>query len=202
MAKEDKHQVRNGIIIGVVTGLILLALGNFIFPFLGKLLWWSISLIGKTWTFLIGPCTIPTGVFILLVILSCLFLFRFCRAIRARLFPSDSPYSLYTEDEFHGVLWRWDYASDDSIAGLACYCTVCESALTYSENTSDILDVVDRVRPNTSFYCPHCGVTKLILGGRKRDVLTLIRLEIDRRIRTGEWKQSSEDASNKQPQAE
>ena len=87
-------------------------------------------------------------------------------------------------DRMYGAVWRWRWVGN-SISNLWCYCPNCDATLVYVNQS--ILDY--RVDPKTDFVCENCNtIIATIKGGNKEYALGAIEREIDRRVRTGEYK--------------
>ena len=95
--------------------------------------------------------------------------------------PVEKPdYVLYVEDDIRGAKWRWGWIGN-RLSNLWCYCPDCEAVLVYR---------YDLIFEETHFLCENCrhSVVATIKGGDKDYALRAVEREIDRRIRTGEYK--------------
>ena len=105
---EDKHPIRNGIIVGTV--LLVIAA---VVELLGKGVSWIAA---RSWEGLTGELEIPGWLFATLmflpVIIAILVLkFRRCQKQPSEPEASQQPeWHEYTEDEFEGVVYSWDYS--------------------------------------------------------------------------------------------
>ena len=79
----------------------------------------------------------------------------------------------YVEDEFFGVIWRWNSS------GTVAYCPNCQTRLVYNLSYD---------RSNTSLYCETCAKTITTLDGERADVLGKVARQIERKINTEAWK--------------
>lgn len=118
---DDKHTIRNGIIIGVAVTLI----ASFLFWLIGyvPLFWgWTKCSISSFWGWLVstpeisvwlllllGVATIPTVVLVIQGLLK----------LRA---PSGPAWRDYTEDTFDNMIWCWDYNIKNRICHLLPRC--------------------------------------------------------------------------------
>ena len=110
----ERHSIRNGIIYSVVSGLILAVIFS---PTLRQ--WISLfititwNLVTGTWHYLLASVAVPRCLLGLLILLS---LVALARAIRP-LFKSqgviEPTWESYTQDEFFGMVWRWDFSTSD-----------------------------------------------------------------------------------------
>ncbi|MDD3324626.1 MAG: hypothetical protein PHN38_05860 [Sulfurospirillaceae bacterium] len=102
-------------------------------------------------------------------------------------------YKKYKQDEFHNVIWKWQYRGDN-ITLLWCYCPVCSSALMCDdENCKATSNLHEKT---TFFVCNECGGCEKarVQGGDRRYVLSGVKREIMRKIRN-----STFQIANKQP---
>lgn len=89
----------------------------------------------------------------------------------------------YVEDNFHGVRWRWRYSSATSPDPWA-YCPTCDTMLVYTQQGN-------RFSPEptiVTLFCERCDVKHLEHEGDKNYLVAAIRRQIDRNIRTGDWR--------------
>lgn len=98
----------------------------------------------------------------------------------------EQEFKSYTEDFIHGAKWRWVWVGNQ-ISNIWCFCPRCDATLVYDDSSCQSLysDV-----NKTNFICENCGrsVVASITGGNKDYATGAIRREIDRRVRTGEYK--------------
>jgi len=97
-------------------------------------------------------------------------------------------FKAYKEDFLFGAKWRWDWARNN-IINLWCYCPSCDAILVYDDNScrSRYANV-----KKTDFICENCNseVVSSVIGGNKSYAIGAAEREIDRRIRTGEYKKA------------
>lgn len=86
----------------------------------------------------------------------------------------------YTEDRFFGVVWRWRYAQGGP-SGAWAFCPKCDTILVYSYR-HDYGDF------KTTLHCETCEVDLATESGNKDDLVGKVHRQIDRKLRTGEWK--------------
>ena len=107
-------------------------------------------------------------------------------------FPNNSKpeYITYIEDFIYGTKWRWKWIKDE-ISDIQCYCPKCDAVLLYDDRSSHTkyTDV-----SKTDFICQNCDskIVTTIHGGNKNYALGAVKREIQRRIRTNEYKNISE----------
>jgi hypothetical protein len=89
----------------------------------------------------------------------------------------------YTQDNFKGLKWKW-YWDDDGIHNLWCFCPQCDYELSCFEEK--LYDNRYFATPQVVLTCEHCQKSYPIVGYNKNYLLSVIRREIYRKIRTGE----------------
>jgi len=183
MTKKESHPIRSGIFVTVIGGIILSLILSPTFQALVlnwiSNLWDSIIWV---WLAVFSNYAIPGWLILIVGVLS---LPTLARIFRSTFRQQKSPHQTYVSDYLHGVKWRWEWFGDH-VSNLWCYCPTCDAQLVYEDLTqARILDQQNK----TNFICEHCGhkvVTSL--PGDKEYSIALIEREIDRKIRTGEYK--------------
>lgn len=95
-------------------------------------------------------------------------------------------YRKFKQMSMYNVLWRWKYKKDE-IVGLWCYCPKCLSMLSCDdENCRATEDLQEKI---TFFVCHECGGHEQgrVVGGDRRYAISLVKREVLREIRTGEY---------------
>lgn len=95
-------------------------------------------------------------------------------------------YRKFRQMSMYNVLWRWKYKKDE-IVGLWCYCPKCLSMLSCDdENCRATEELQDKI---TFFVCHECGGHEQgrVVGGDRRYAISLVKREVLREIRTGEY---------------
>lgn len=95
-------------------------------------------------------------------------------------------YRKFRQMSMYNVLWRWKYKKDE-IVGLWCYCPKCLSMLSCDdENCRATEELQDKI---TFFVCNECGGNEQgrVVGGDRRYAVSLVKREVLREIRTGEY---------------
>ncbi|HYW04184.1 MAG TPA: hypothetical protein VFA86_09600 [Gammaproteobacteria bacterium] len=87
----------------------------------------------------------------------------------------------YRQDHFLGLRWRWRYRHG-APTGIWCYCPGDDTQLIYNYSQVD---------NEVTFHCETCGKRYGSFAGDYSYVRGLIRRQIDRKLRTGEWRQES-----------
>lgn len=95
-------------------------------------------------------------------------------------FNQKEDYTLYTEDRIYNVPWRWSWKKEE-IINLKCFCPECDEVLVY-EN--------DYALHKTYLICPSCENQKSVIGGGdNKYAFGIVKREINRKIRTKEYKE-------------
>jgi len=92
----------------------------------------------------------------------------------------------YTGDMFEGMKWRWQFALDGQIHGLKPYCPKDDTRVISCGQPHNYIVVGSRGL-NTFYRCETCSNT-WCLSGAESEVLQRVERKIDRKIRTGEWR--------------
>lgn len=87
-----------------------------------------------------------------------------------------------------GVVWRWSGVMMVS-HGLKSFCPACDNGLVYEERGVGYLGE-RRVR----LFCDRCNVSRTDQPGGFADLQNRVDREIDRLIRTGQWRRHVDDA--------
>lgn len=95
-------------------------------------------------------------------------------------FMAKEDFYKYTQDDLYNVPWRWEWKKKD-IINLKCHCPQCDEVLVY-EN--------DYLLHKTYFLCPSCDSQKAVIGGGdSKYAFGIVKREINRKIRTKEYKE-------------
>lgn len=188
MSENSVKSVRNSVIATVVSTAII-SLFLFFFPdirgLVGQFVLWVWS--GGVWLWgalnasysMSGWAWLVIGTFGLIGILNIYY------GLRG---DSEEPeWKTYIEDRMYGAIWRWCWAGN-SIQNLWCFCPGCDATLVYDDSSCRFGGLTE---PKTDFICENCrGGTKVssIKGGSRYYAVGAIEREIQRRIRTGEYK--------------
>lgn len=182
MSEHSVKSIRNGAIASVIAGIILLAvpaLRDFVVSFLS----WLWSVINWCWEALVALYSLPGWVCLLAFVLALIGLINIFLVINGK---SEEPeFKTYIQDFFHGAKWRWSWIGFQ-ISDVWCFCPRCDATLVYDDSSCRSFSNVKK----TDFVCENCGhsVVASITGGNIDYAVGAIRREIDRRIRTGEYK--------------
>ena len=122
----------------------------------------------------------------LLLIISVLALVSIINFLLLLTSSKKAEYTKYLEDFIYDANWRWKWEKDE-IIDIQCYCPKCDSILVYDESSchTRYTEVV-----KTDFICEKCDsqIVTSIPGGNKKYAINAVKREIQRRIRTQEYK--------------
>ncbi len=191
MAKEG-NSLFNGIIIALVTVLF-----SALVPAVRD---WAVtvfaavwSALSQGWTLIVNSYPVPGWLILVALLLACRAAYGLYKRAQR---PSPITWqNSYIEDRMHSVVWRWRYVGG-SIDDLLAFCPQCDAQLVYEERGPDIRRRLWDDRPNTTIlHCETCSVPRATLEGDHRYAWARVEREIQRRIRTGDWRQQlkSED---------
>lgn len=140
---------------------------------------------GIIWTYeaLLTSYTVPLWVLIIISVLALTTIIRFLINLQG----SSKPEHLsYKEDFIYGANWRWKWTKNE-VSNIQCYCPKCDSLLVYDDSSchTRYTDVT-----KTDFICQNCEsqLVTSIHGGNKNYAINAVKREIERRIRTNEYK--------------
>ena len=183
MSEDSFKSIRNGVIASVIAGIVLLVvpvLRNYVISFFS----WMWSIVVWCGDALISSYALPGLAWLPILIFATIGLVNIYSAIKGE--AEEPDYQSYVEDFIYGVMWRWDWPGNH-ISNLWCYCTSCDATLIYDDSTCRNLYSNEK---KTDFICENCGhtVVATISGGNKSYAISAVEREIDRRVRTGEYK--------------
>jgi hypothetical protein len=175
-SKESKSsKIAVGVIVSVLSVGVLWLLSRIpgLFHWLGNI---GVAL----WTHLKGTSGLPNWGLYLLVLAAIHTAINLIRRLRK---PKGPNVTAYTQDTFLGLIWRWSYISNHPHNPWA-FCPYCDTMLIYSEQR----DFYSRNVEHTMLTCETCNREMLTHEGDKDYLVNKILRQIDRIIRTGEWK--------------
>lgn len=140
---------------------------------------------GTIWIYdiLLTSYTLPVWLLLIISILALVSIINFLL-----LFTNNkkAEYTKYVKDSIYDATWRWKWKKDD-IVDIQCYCPKCDSILVYDESSchTKYTEVT-----KTDFICEKCNsqIVTSIHGGNKKYAINAVKREIQRRIRTQEYK--------------
>lgn len=179
MPNNESHAIRNGIIATVVGGIILSLIPS-IREFAIKTIHWLWSILKWVLNATFDTYTIQGWLLALISFFALIGLGLLLKSI-----PRKKPeYYGYIEDVIYNTKWRWKWANNQ-ISSLWCYCPHCEATLVYDD--SSCRNYLNDNR--TNFICERCNdIVTSISGGNLQYATSAVEREIDRRIRTEEYK--------------
>ncbi|WP_298729251.1 hypothetical protein [uncultured Pseudomonas sp.] len=183
MSESSFTSIRNATIASVIAGIVMLAIPD-ARAYLVKFLSWVWSGLTWCWTSLMTSYALPGWTWIIL------FVFALIGAasvfFRLKGETAKPEHHSYIEDNMYGAKWRWQWVSN-RVFNAWCYCPRCEATLVYDDSSCHRFSYEEK---KTNFICENCGhsVVASIPGGNKAYALGAVEREIDRRIRTGEYK--------------
>lgn len=183
MSEDSFKSIRNGAIASVIAGVVLLAipvLREYVFNFFA---WIWVGIVW-CWDAFFVSYALPGWVWLVVIVLAIIGLVNIYLAIRGE--SKQPEFKSYVEDYIQGAKWRWDWVGNQ-ISNVWCFCPRCDATLVYDDSSRR--NYLSDVR-KTDFICENCGHTVVtsIAGGDKDYAISAIRREIDRRIRTNEYK--------------
>jgi hypothetical protein len=177
---SEKHPIRNGIIISVSSGIILVFLLwlwgvlSSVFVWIWSGILWLLAIFNKrieapVWSFVVIAVFIPI-------------VFRIIRFFKREDTAED-----YTQDNIYGAVWRWKIASG-IIYDLRAFCPHCDMEMVYDEQEGDNFVLGRRYRPPqfTQLVCDNCNTRSERLDGNASDARDRVEREIHRRLRRRE----------------
>lgn len=182
MSENSFKSIRNGTIASVIAGGVLLVipvLRGYVVSFLS----WLWSGVLWCWSALVASYSLPGWVWIFIFTLAFVGGVNIYLALKGK---SEEPeFKSYTEDSIYSAKWRWNWVGKQ-ISDVWCFCPRCDATLVYDDSSCRYISEISK----TDFICENCGhhVVASIPGGDKDYAISAIRREIDRRVRTSEYK--------------
>jgi ribosomal protein S27E len=179
MADNSPDSIKNSVIGGVLTAAVL-GIGGAIWAFVPDAWKWFTDLLGSAWEHLTSPATVPTWSLYVLYTVGAAALLVVALIVRESFKKTGPSFTDYEEDRFFGVVWRWGYAHGRP-TGTWAFCPSCDTVLVYSYR-------YDYGHQKTTLHCETCNHDLATESGDKDDIVAKVHRQIDRKIRTGEWK--------------
>lgn len=182
MNENSFVSIRNATIASVVAGLILVGV-PLLRGYVVNIFQWVWSGILWCWEILVDSYSLPGWGWLLVSIFALIGLVNIYFSIRGE--AEEPEFKSYVKDIMYGVEWRWNWV-ESKIFNLWCYCPSCDATLVYDDTSC--FDFYTDIR-KTDFICENCNhsVVSSINGGGKDYAIDVIKREISRRIRTGEY---------------
>ena len=132
---------------------------------------------------LLTTYTLPLWLILIISIFASVYIAKLLLSIK---FKSKPEYTAYTQDFIYGTNWKWKWEKEE-ISDIQCYCPKCDAILIYDDTLSNIKHTE---LSKTDFICENCNsnIVTTIHGGNKNYAINAVKREIERRIRTDEYK--------------
>lgn len=173
----DKHPYRTGIITSIIATII-----------------WSVFP-GWSWTFsALGSVLIwriPVWLILLLGVIVLGFIIRKNRKPVLEVDTTPEFYA-YNQDEFFNAVWRWSYSGSGLPEDAASFCPNCDMQLVYHEDHGGYRAAG---LTNTILFCERCNERITDLEGDYDHLESRVLREIERKVRTNEYKQNLQPSS-------
>jgi hypothetical protein len=161
----------------VIAGAILAALGLFLSIWLD---WWPAII-----RFARGSTTLPNWLLTVLV-LAAFGMLGVAGLILwvSRVAPAGPRWRGFTEDVVMGLRWRWRYSADADAEmwDLHAFCPTCDFQL-FPKDVGPY-----RYPPVVMYPCENCGFQSQLFDLPSGELESLVRRQVQRKIRSGEWK--------------
>lgn len=173
---SERHPIRTGIFVSVGSGLILAGV-IWLTGFLPLL--WGVVKATTLWVvaLLLFKIPIPVWLFIPLMVATVPTVVLVASRFRK---PRGPIYLDYKEDEFSSVIWRWSYMSNGKIDHVWCFCP--------ADDTMLVFKLPRYVNTAPTIECETCGTVYIRYDGSQENLISAIKRQIDRKIRSGEWR--------------
>ena len=171
MAAQE-HPIRNGVLITLVSAALL-----YLATLIPGLAAWVGNAIVNSVKYMQAEVSLPRWLVLSLILATLPFWNWLLRKTRSRRGPNPAD---YREDHFHGVVWRWSYGLDNTPINPWCFCPRDDTVLVWNYSP---------YRTGIDIRCETCAQTYGQFDGDMDYVQEMIVRQIDRRIRSGEWKQ-------------
>lgn len=123
----------------------------------------------------------PVWLFVALALATALLiLLGVVRLVRASS-PQEPTWHDYTSDRFFGMVWRWSFSSSGHVGEPWCFCPLDDTVL---------VGVLDHYPDRVRFRCDTCRGEFGPVDGDRDEAIRKVMRQIDRKLRTGEWKQA------------
>ena len=136
------------------------------------------------------PVAVPRWLLVVLITMSVVAAVRIWVSLLSRWQGRGVPSHLdgYRTDLVYGVRWRWSYLQEEIHgASLSAHCVECDMELDSRPAAGHL-----RLRCDNDA----CGQTHKVLHGEPRETINKVMRHIERRIRTGEWREGDAPPSH------
>jgi hypothetical protein len=175
---ESKESTLSKIAIRVISGVLVVGV-LWALSCIPGLLHWLGNIGVAFWSHLKSTSGLPNWGLYLLVLMAIQTVINLIKHLRK---PKGPNVTAYKQDTFLDLTWRWSYIGNHPHQPWA-FCPRCDTILVYSEHSGSY-----RTREETILTCETCNREMLRHEGDKDYLVNKILRQIDRIIRTGEWK--------------
>jgi hypothetical protein len=165
----------------ILSGIAVLVIGGVILANIGAIWRTVVDSLKAVWGFLGSSLTLPMWL-VILVGLVALLAIGFCVLVVWTAKTNQPSHLNYQQDEFFDVTWRWAYYSDGTVNedALWCFCPKCETMIVYE---------IDNYNGIIKLSCETCQQEVGTYSGSRSHLRGRIARQIDRKIRTREWRE-------------
>ena len=192
MGESAKSQISEKVMVGVISTIILAVLAylgrSFLLPFLATTLFSVWSEVKKTSAWILGGTVeSPVWLFYLLCGASVILLIVAAKKICRKVKINEPSWRDYTEDNFFGIKWRWQYTSTGQLNDPCAYCPTDETILVYRREFDRGGMFIGSSHAIT-LHCDTCGRQFGPFDGNDTHLCEKVMRQIDRKVRNNEWK--------------
>lgn len=183
MVETEKASRR--IAIAVVGGLIVAAFIYIARHWLPPIVGWAINTLTKAWVWMISSHAVLGWVLLGLCTLALPSIIRIIRSAFRTRRPTEAHGRDFTELEYDGVLWRWQYSHGGDIHSLVSFCARpgCDMQI-----FAGLGPYRSPYYQSTKYECDRCGHA-IDIEGSEGEIESKVMREIQRLLRSGGWKQ-------------
>lgn len=177
MSDTNNHPIRDKVVAGLIVAFLVWM--SSLIPGLWSSVW-SFTRSAARW-FFTEHVSLPVWLLVLLSLAAAvLLLVGFVRLVQAFTLRETTWYD-YKSDRFFEMVWRWAYSSSGNIQDLCCFCP----------NDDTVLVPVAQWNPDrVVFRCDTCRSEFGPIESDFKEAIRKVKRQIDRKLRTDEWKQT------------
>lgn len=169
---------REAVIAAIAAALV--ALGGIVLALVPRVWAWIVETLAGVWAHLTSWGSVPMWWLYLLYVVSGSAVLLVLWAVYENI--KKPHWTDYIKDSFFNVIWRWQW-KDSSTIGIWAYCPSCDTTLVY-KNDHRYFDGVTTVQ----LICETCSAVRVRENGDNNDLVAKVQRQIDRKLRTGEWR--------------
>jgi len=185
MTSHEKASTKVGV--AVLSGLILAGLIYFFRTWVPPFLKWIWGVIGTGWVWAVSNHAVPGWVLLPLSLAAAWCSVRIVVMMRKPSVPPPEPephWRDFTEFEWEGILWRWQYDREGRLYGLASFCPQLGCDMQTYPRTGGYYGPGNET---TLFTCDRCGHSPEVRGNKDQIEDRVVR-EIERLLRGDGWR--------------